>query len=882
MTIVSSAMVWTEEVKMNESIRNKRLGTSRGVLFILALSMLIAGLLLAATTTSAADPPEPTKEPPPTPLPLPPEPVTPHVTDDGRVVVIVFFKAQPLHQASQEVRAEYEPQFESLRAQQQAAAPKPWEGQSLTEEEERQAVRAAPQLSAAQQDQIKALSVRMDALDTEMRREMMDRARPHLEASQAELVQAIEAMGGQVLYRHTILNAVTAAIPPQARAAIEARPEVAEVVDDQLMTGHLNVSVPSIGAGSWWSAGYDGGAYDIGVLDSGVDDNHPALSSQSFCQRTCLAAAGNPWWDPTVDDVSGHGTHVAGIVASTDSTYRGVAHGLDVVFNCKAGFDTDGVDGGVPPSMYWSDSMTCADWALVSNTTCYDYADVMNLSYGGSTSSDDTSAARFWDAVVDDLGVATAISAGNAGPGANTVASPAIAYNVMCVANMDDRNTTNRSDDTIRNSSSRGPTAGGRKKPDITAPGTNILSADNSWETTSDFVSSSGTSMAAPHVAGAHMLMADYHGRRPMVQKAILINTADDWGATDWDSTYGWGYIDLVEAEFNKDDWFQNTISPWPDYDFYAGRMFADEKATLVWHRRATYAGDSYPGTYHDLSDLDLRLYREDTGAQVDWSTSSVDNVEQVQADATHDVVIKVDAWSSSFDGTSTETYALATEENFSAAGGPAFSLGTSNYNGCLGDQWSVNVTVNNTGDLAAHSVSVSLSVPTGLSIVSGSNPQSLGSIASASNKVASWTLRANAIDSFSVPVIVNSSSYGESFSGSSSFTVDVLSAAPSMPSLSTPSDGSSTSDTTPYFGWSLVSGANSYHIQVDDNASFSSPEIDATTGSPNYTPTSPLSLGTDYYWRVRASNTCGTSSWSSVWSFSIIYKIYLPIIIIY
>jgi uncharacterized repeat protein (TIGR01451 family) len=616
-------------------------------------------------------------------------------------------------------------------------------------EEEREAVRAAPKPSAAQRDEIKALSAQMDALNTEMRREMMNRARPRLEASQAELVQAIENLDGQVLYRYSILNGVAAAIPPEARAAIEARPEAAEVVDDRLMSGHLNVSVPSIYAGTWWSAGYDGGAYDIGVMDSGIDDNHPALSSQSFCEQRCLATAdavypGMPGNDPTVDDVNGHGTHVAGIVASTSSTYRGVAYGLDTVFNCKAAFDTNGSDGG-SAGMYQSDGMDCVDWALVSNTICGDYADVMNLSYGGSTSSDDTSYARFWDAVVDDLGIPATISAGNSGPSAYTLGSPSIAYNVLCVANMDDQNTTSRSDDTIRTSSSRGPTAGGRRKPDITAPGTYILSCDNSWEgATPDFVSLSGTSMAAPHVAGANLLMVDYYGlKRPMVQKAVLINTADDWGTTDWDSTYGWGYMDLDHAYYHRDDFFRTSISPGPDYDLYVGYAYNGDTATLVWHRRAVYAGSSYPSTYYSLSDLDLYMYQEDTGAGVDSSTTIIDNVEQVEAAGSYPVVVKVDAYSTSFDGgASTESYALATEEGFSAASPPAFSLGTSSYSQYVGDQWTVNVTVYNNGDVAAHNVNVSLSIPTGLSIVSGSNPQNVGTIGSGANKTASWTVR--------------------------------------------------------------------------------------------------------------------------------------------
>ncbi len=748
--------------------------SSRGRLVLLLASMvLLLGVMLSTGAVGAQDPPEPTKEPAPTTITQAPEPVTTHMTEDGQAVVIIFLKEQPLHEASTEVRAEYEPEFEALRARMQAAASKPWEGQSFaTVEEEREAVRNAPQLSAAQQDELKALSVKMDALGTEMRREMLALARPHLEASRAQLVQAIEDLGGQILHRYTILNGVAAAIPPEARMAIEARPDVAEVVDDRLMTGHLNISVPSIYTSSWWNDGYDGGVWDIGIVDSGIDDTHPGLSSQSFCERRSLAAAGNPWWDPTVDDVNGHGTHVAGIVASTSTTYRGVAYGLHMVFNCKAGYDDDGSDGG-DSYMYWADAMSCVDWALVSNTTCGDYAEVLNLSYGGSTSDDDTSFARFWDAVVDDLGIPSAISAGNSGPGPKTVEDPSIAYNVLCVANMDDKNTTSRSDDTIGSDSSRGPTDGDRKKPDITAPGTDILSANNTWEVGAPWVPMWGTSMAAPHVAGANLLMVDYFGiARPLVQKAILINTAEDRGDPGWDATYGWGYIDLDHAYFHIDDWFKATISPSPDYDLYKGYAYKGDTATLVWHRRVDYAGDTYPNTYYTLSDLDLHIYREDTGDDFDSSVSGIDNVEQVKADGNYPVVVKVEAWSTSFDGASTETYALATEEDFSPAVGPVLTIGTSHYTKLPGDQWTVNVTVYNSGDLAAHEVLVSLSIPSGLSLTSGANPQNLGTISAGGNKTASWILRVDLASIHTVPVSASSSSYGETYAGSGSFLV--------------------------------------------------------------------------------------------------------------
>ncbi len=103
----------------------------------------------------------------------------------------------------------------------------------------------------------------------------------------------------------------------------------------------------------------------------------------------------------------------------------------------------------------------------------------------------------------------------------------------------------------------------------------------------------------------------------------------------------------------------------------------------------------------------------------------------------------------------------------------------------------------------------------------------------------------------------------------SSTWSFTILS-TPSAPSPSSPSNGSSTCDTTPYFDWSSVSGATSYRIQVDNNSSFSSPEIDTTTSNSYYTPGTPLSLGT-YYWQVQASNSCGDSPWSSVWSVTIL-----------
>ncbi|MBC7264797.1 MAG: S8 family serine peptidase [Chloroflexi bacterium] len=91
----------------------------------------------------------------------------------------------------------------------------------------------------------------------------------------------------------------------------------------------------------------------------------------------------------------------------------------------------------------------------------------------------------------------------------------------------------------------------------------------------------------------------------------------------------------------------------------------------------------------------------------------------------------------------------------------------------------------------------------------------------------------------------------------------------PPAPTLSSPANGSTTSNSTPTFVWNSVSGATSYQIQVDDAPSFTSPAIDTTTSNTNYTPASALADGI-YYWRVRGHNSCGNGAWSEIWSFTI------------
>lgn len=221
----------------------------------------------------------------------------------------------------------------------------------------------------------------------------------------------------------------------------------------------------------------------------------------------------------TSDDSHGHGTHCAGIVASTNQTYRGVAYGANLI-NAKF------MDGGTGTV---SDAMKAIDWAIFNASGG---GDVLSCSFGSNTTSDDSPFALFMDAVVDDLLVSVAVAAGNEGSSSQTITDPGVAYNIITVGAMNDSNTNDTNDDSLATFSSRGPTVGGRIKPDIVAPGVSILSCNYNWENEPNFTSKSGTSMATPHIAGALALLLDYGLSDPREMKALLINTAGDWGGS--------------------------------------------------------------------------------------------------------------------------------------------------------------------------------------------------------------------------------------------------------------------------------------------------------------------------------------------------------------
>ncbi|WP_245887499.1 S8 family serine peptidase [Umezawaea tangerina] len=292
---------------------------------------------------------------------------------------------------------------------------------------------------------------------------------------------------------------------------------------DGLRQLSLDRSVPQIGAPEAWKAGYTGTGVKVAVLDTGVDATHPDLVGQELVEKNFTP-------DPDNTDTVGHGTHVASTIASDGAKYRGVAPDAKIM---------DGkvcVNGG------------CAEsWILGGMTwAAQEGADVVNLSLGGGDTPDIDPLEEAVNTLSAQYGTLFVIAAGNDG-GPETVGSPGSADAALTVGAVD-RN------DNIAPFSSRGPRVGdGAIKPDITAPGVDIVAAKSSTGVIGTpagdgYVSLSGTSMATPHVAGSAALIKQQHpdwtGSR--IKAALVASAKPNPALTAYDQ--GAGRVDVAKA----------------------------------------------------------------------------------------------------------------------------------------------------------------------------------------------------------------------------------------------------------------------------------------------------------------------------------------------
>jgi hypothetical protein len=294
----------------------------------------------------------------------------------------------------------------------------------------------------------------------------------------------------------------------------------------------LNNSVSLIDADTGPITNYLGSGIRIGQLELNVpNSNHLFLLSRIVLTTNLISG--------TAGSVSSHPTEVAGVMVSTSATYRGVAPAARVYSVGFAG------------ATLYSQVIDAAFFLATQHQVR-----VMNQSAGEIIFN--TLGNNPWERGLDHL-VATASvifvqAAGNSGPGANTIINPAAAFNVISVGSVQNLATN----PPVSSFSSRGYLADGRSKPDIVAPGGNIVMPTHPPGTPPTNVAvNSGTSYAAPHVAGvaARLLevgASNFAGgtltaaQDPRVIKAVLLNTAIKLPGWSQLTTVGGGITNIV------------------------------------------------------------------------------------------------------------------------------------------------------------------------------------------------------------------------------------------------------------------------------------------------------------------------------------------------
>ncbi|MFC7722886.1 S8 family serine peptidase [Nonomuraea recticatena] len=257
----------------------------------------------------------------------------------------------------------------------------------------------------------------------------------------------------------------------------------------------------------------------VAVLDSGYDPDHPDL-------KDAVVQARNFSEDPDIRDTLGHGTHVASIVAGRGEKYRGVAPEAKLAIG-KVGTASGPTDSAILAGM---------EWAAVEVK-----AKVVNMSFGDVDSLELDPLEQAVNTLSERTGTLFVAAAGNSGPNGK-VGSPGSAEAALAVGAVDKQ-------DRFADFSSVGPRVSDHAiKPDVTAPGADIVAAAASGTADGPYVAYNGTSMASPHVAGAAAILAQRHPDWTGAQlKTALIGSAKPSNdATLYQQ--GAGLVDLVRA----------------------------------------------------------------------------------------------------------------------------------------------------------------------------------------------------------------------------------------------------------------------------------------------------------------------------------------------
>jgi len=399
-------------------------------------------------------------------------------------------------------------------------------------------------------------------------------------------------------------NQVAVRATPSVIRELAARPEVREVRPDFAIqapapttaseataaTAAPEPNVALVNAPAMWDLGFRGQGIVVANMDTGVDATHPDLAGR-------WRGGTNSWYDPngehptTPTDRNGHGTWTMGAMVGGDAGGTAIGVAPDArwiavkIFNDRGTTTSTMIHRGFQWLLDPDGNPATADAPNVVN-------DSWTMSVGGCNLDFQLDLRNLRAA-----GILPVFSAGNYGPLSGTVLSPANNPEAFAVGATDDA-------DVLDSSSSRGPAAcPGATAPKLVAPGVNVRTSD----LYGSYLDVSGTSIAAPQVAGALALLLDaVPGLTADQQDAALEGGALDLGVGGPDNDYGGGRLDVLAA-------YQRLAST-PDFTLAA----SPSSATTVQGGTAAY--DVSVGGVNGFSgDVALSLAGL-SGSQASWS----------------------------------------------------------------------------------------------------------------------------------------------------------------------------------------------------------------------------------------------------------------------
>ncbi|HET7143887.1 MAG TPA: S8 family serine peptidase, partial [Anaerolineales bacterium] len=367
------------------------------------------------------------------------------------------------------------------------------------------------------------------------------------------LENAMEVHGGALLRLFLMTRPeVDRVIPsPRLRAVPEDSPSPGPLTE---VDGSVQWNISMIGADKVWNEfNVQGQGIVVGQSDSGVDGNHPAIRKQ---YRGLTQGDDYNWFDPwdataSPNDEGGHGTHTTGIILGANGI--GVAPKAQWI-GCvnldrnlgNAALYLDCMQFMLAPFPHGGDPFKDGDPAKAAH--------VLNNSWGcPALEGCDPNALLQATDNLRNAGIFVVVSTGNDGPVCETIESPLSLYDsVFSVGAIDQFGD-------MAQFSSRGPVTAdgsGRTKPDIVAPGMDILSSTPEGT----YASFSGTSMAGPHLAGVVALIwsaqpeliGDIDGTEQLIMDTAQPYTGDtSMGCFTGDTpnnAYGYGLVDVYAA----------------------------------------------------------------------------------------------------------------------------------------------------------------------------------------------------------------------------------------------------------------------------------------------------------------------------------------------